>query len=175
MLNRIQTLSGSWEFNGYAKLALAIIGQAAVDLRTRSYLSAVEWLLSRDFILLAECLGLPPGKLRYEILHYQYFEQESGLAMSRTFKLVRQADVSGVSGTGVVAEGVVFKSGKTILCWIRAPHTVTVFNSPDEVLMVHGHAGSTLLLWDDPAQLAGRIPSRTLKKRILREEWWEEV
>jgi len=43
------------------------------------------------------------------------------------------------------------------------------------VLMVHGHAGCTRLQWDDPDQLVGRIPSRTFKKRVVSEEWWEEV
>lgn len=36
----------------------------------------------------------------------------------RRFQLFRAADASGVSGTGIVLEGVVFQSGKTVISWL---------------------------------------------------------
>ena len=39
---------------------------------------------------------------------------------ARRFELHRDDDVSGVSGTGVVAEGVLFSSGRVALEWLSA-------------------------------------------------------
>lgn len=35
----------------------------------------------------------------------------------RIFEMVRQNDESGHSGTGIVLHGVIFPSGKTVICW----------------------------------------------------------
>ena len=69
--------------------------------------------------------------------------------MAKTFKLVRHHDISGVSGTGIVAEGVTFDSGQTVIYWTRPPHTLSVYPSPEAVLDVHGHDGSTRIEWDE--------------------------
>ena len=37
--------------------------------------------------------------------------------MSKLFQLKRNIDNSGISGTGIVAEGVVFPNGKVVVCW----------------------------------------------------------
>jgi len=39
----------------------------------------------------------------------------------RRFLLVRDCDPSGVSGTGIVAEGVQFSDGTAVMHWLRAP------------------------------------------------------
>jgi hypothetical protein len=64
----------------------------------------------------------------------------------KLFKLVRDEDVSGVSGTGVVAEICVFKSGKVCVSFL--PHTanvsnVIVYDSLEDAEKVHGHNGLT--------------------------------
>jgi hypothetical protein len=41
----------------------------------------------------------------------------------RVFQLMRDEDVSGVSGVGRVAVGVVFPSGKVVLEWLRSDTT----------------------------------------------------
>ena len=46
----------------------------------------------------------------------------------RPFWLVRDTDVSGISGTGVVAEGVEFSSGVVALTWLSAWPTSVVFH-----------------------------------------------
>lgn len=60
----------------------------------------------------------------------------------RTFHLVRHVDVSGVSGTGVIAEGSQFTDGSVALRWLQHPSTA-VWPSLDDVLAVHGHQGAT--------------------------------
>lgn len=63
--------------------------------------------------------------------------------MIRTFVLVRDTDVSGVSGTGVVAEGVVFSDGRVALRWTSAYRSTAVYDSLEDAQAVHGHNGST--------------------------------
>lgn len=65
----------------------------------------------------------------------------------RCFQLVRDEDVSGVSGTGVVAEGVCFDSGKVVLSWISEYQSVSVYDSVDDLQAVHGHEGRSRVVW----------------------------
>ena len=67
----------------------------------------------------------------------------------QTFELVRYEDVSGVSGTGVVAEGCVFTDGSVALRWHGANPATAVWPDLDSVLAVHGHAGATVVRWID--------------------------
>jgi len=68
----------------------------------------------------------------------------------RPFKLVRTVDVSGVSGTGVVAEGAEFSDGSVALRWLGAHPSTAVWPSVAEVLAVHGHQGATSVYWIEP-------------------------
>ena len=74
----------------------------------------------------------------------------------RRFRLVRAQDISGVSGVGVVAEGVQFSSGKVALTWCSDVHSVTVFDGVKDVEAIHGHGGRTLVNWLDPPDLEPR-------------------
>lgn len=70
-------------------------------------------------------------------------------SLPRGFELVRLVDVSGVSGTGVVAEGLEFTDGSVALRW-RGEHPSTVaWDNIASVLAVHGHEGATVLNWLD--------------------------
>lgn len=69
----------------------------------------------------------------------------------RRFTLVRHADVSGVSGTGVVAEGVEFAHGWVALCWVSRLTSMTFFWSVADVERIHGHEGMTEIVWLDEA------------------------
>jgi hypothetical protein len=67
----------------------------------------------------------------------------------RTFELVRHHDVTGQTGTGVVAEGVEFTDLTAALRW-RGGHPATaVWPNVEEILAVHGHQGATELRWLD--------------------------
>lgn len=66
----------------------------------------------------------------------------------RTFRLERETDVSGVSGTGTVAEGVVFRDGTVAVRWIVGEHRSTVvWDSIEAVEAIHGHNGATRVVW----------------------------
>lgn len=67
----------------------------------------------------------------------------------RSFKLVRDHDVSGVSGTGEVAEGVEFHDGQCVLSWFGQFHTIEVCPNLDSVIAIHGHGGSTRVVFDE--------------------------
>jgi hypothetical protein len=67
----------------------------------------------------------------------------------RRFNLIRHEDVSGVSGTGVVCEGVVFSDGRTVLRWLRAGGSTAVYDSVEQMEAIHGHDGRTSLEWVD--------------------------
>lgn len=65
----------------------------------------------------------------------------------RTFNLVRKEDVSGVSGTGVVAEGVEFHDGQVVMSWFGRHHTIEVAPNISDIEAIHGHEGRTVIEW----------------------------
>lgn len=69
----------------------------------------------------------------------------------RRFVLERTEDVTGVSGTGTVAEGVLFSNGVVALHWTSAFPTSVVFHhrGMESVEHVHGHSGATRIVWLD--------------------------
>lgn len=69
---------------------------------------------------------------------------------TKTFLLVRDVDVSGISGTGVVAWGVQFPDGIVVTRWCSSETRQTcVWSSIKDVEKVHGHGGSTRIVWGD--------------------------
>jgi hypothetical protein len=76
----------------------------------------------------------------------------------KTFKLVRDEDVSGVSGTGVVAEGVQFDDGQCVLWWPNFG-TIGMYSSAGVLEAVHGHEGRTRIEYDSAGQSLPWIPS----------------
>jgi hypothetical protein len=63
----------------------------------------------------------------------------------RAFELHRSVDVTGVSGDGIVAEGVEFTDGTVALRWVGKNPTSVVFhdNGIESVRTIHGHDGLT--------------------------------
>jgi hypothetical protein len=61
----------------------------------------------------------------------------------RDFVLIRDKDLTGKSGIGVVAEGVVFMDGFAILKWLREPYALGIYETIDALISVHGHEGNT--------------------------------
>ena len=57
----------------------------------------------------------------------------------RSFTVCRQSDESGVSGEGVVIEGVVLASGHCIIHWLFPPPRggIAIFDSLEDFLKVH--------------------------------------
>ena len=71
--------------------------------------------------------------------------------MFRRFVLDRNTDVTGVSGTGIVAEGVEFSDGVCCIHWMGGwPSSVVWYERGlDAVLHVHGHDGRTVVRFLD--------------------------
>ena len=65
----------------------------------------------------------------------------------RFFFLHRVEDESGVSGTGIVAEGVVFSNGRCALNWLTDYESQGIYPSIDELEAIHGHEGKTKVVF----------------------------
>ncbi len=74
---------------------------------------------------------------------------ETGTTSFRRFLLVRYEDESGVSGTGVVAEGVQFSTGRCVLAWVGRYQSLAIYDGIDEIREIHGHDGKTHVSWVD--------------------------
>lgn len=70
----------------------------------------------------------------------------------RTFKVIREVDETGVSGTGVVVEGVIFSDGECVTRWVTEAS--------------HGRSTS---IWDNYASFAAIhvIPHPDNKTKII--------
>lgn len=67
----------------------------------------------------------------------------------RRFKLIREEDVTGVSGTGMVAEGVEFSDGTVVMRWASEHRSTVVWADLSDAMTVHGHNGATYVEWLD--------------------------
>lgn len=67
------------------------------------------------------------------------------------FHLQRDTDVTGVSGTGIVALGVLWPDGTASVRWTgERPSIVFWDGGMADAEHVHGHGGATRIVWDDP-------------------------
>jgi len=70
----------------------------------------------------------------------------------RRFLVVRDDDVSGFSGEGVVCEGVQFSDDHAAIHWLgRYPMTTPHHEGVKTVEAIHGHGGKTRVVWLDEA------------------------
>lgn len=67
----------------------------------------------------------------------------------RRFELFRHVDKSGVSGTGVVAEGVEWSDGSVSMRWLGEDPAFANWSGLQGVINVHGHNGATEVRWID--------------------------
>ena len=68
----------------------------------------------------------------------------------KEFYLQRNEDETGISGTGVVARGVVLPSGKAVLEWQTFHTSLALYNNIADVEAIHGHNGKTLVVMGSP-------------------------
>lgn len=71
----------------------------------------------------------------------------------KTYKLVRNKDINGLSGTGDVAIIAAFPSGRAVMEWTASNHaTLTIFNGGiEEIAQIHGHNGNSVIVsLDEP-------------------------
>jgi len=75
------------------------------------------------------------------------------------FYLLRKKDLSGVSGTGVVARGIILESHRAILEWRSIGfETMSIFDNLEQIRTIHGHDGNTEIILGSP-------PKKLLDKR----------
>ena len=78
----------------------------------------------------------------------------------KSFIVIRHTDVTGLSGTGVVAEGVEWSDGTVTMRWFDIDHdtpnykrgvrpTTVMHENIKSVEALHGHNGATDVMWFD--------------------------
>ena len=67
----------------------------------------------------------------------------------KLFVLQRDNDESGISGEGVVAEGVQFASGKCAMHWLTDTSSIAIYDNIQELETIHGHEGKSRIIWLD--------------------------
>lgn len=81
------------------------------------------------------------------------FKEFNGMTKPQTtmrrFILERLEDETGVSGTGVVAEGVEFWDGTCALRWKTKHRCSAIYDSILVLEAIHGHGGKTKVIWID--------------------------
>ena len=75
----------------------------------------------------------------------------------RTFTVCRQSDETGVSGEGVIIEGIIWATGQCVIHWLYPPPRggFAIFDSLEDFLKVHvyPHPGNgTILTYSDGEQ-----------------------
>lgn len=72
--------------------------------------------------------------------------------MMRTFQLHRDEDETGISGIGIVAEGVQFTDGTCVISWLTEHSSLGIYNDLQTLVSIHGHGGRTRVVWTDTYQ-----------------------
>lgn len=83
--------------------------------------------------------------------------------LPRRFELHRRYDVNGVSGTGTIAYGTLYPSGRVTLAWCSDVPSVGVYDAVAEVELIHGHGGLTEILWIDAEPVRPDRPRAALR------------
>lgn len=79
---------------------------------------------------------------------------------ARVFYLVRIEDETGTSGTGIVAEGVLWSGGDVSVRWLGDSPCVHYWpGGIEHVRRVHGHRGKTKVVWADAEDAPPGAPS----------------
>ena len=76
----------------------------------------------------------------------------------KPFYLQREVDASGVSGTGIVAVGVIMPSGTCILEWCTFHSSIAHYKNIADVEAIHGHEGATKVIM-------GEVPVKKTRKK----------
>lgn len=72
------------------------------------------------------------------------------MTVPRRFHLQRNVDITGASGTGRVADGVLWPDGTATLRWKGERASTVNWDRIGDAEAIHGHGGHTVIVWDDP-------------------------
>ncbi|MFI6249000.1 hypothetical protein [Streptomyces sp. NPDC051016] len=88
------------------------------------------------------------------------------ISFSRPFVLQRDQDISGVSGTGIVADGVLFPDGHAAIHWrgkwaLTTPHP----DGLDSIIDIHDHGGrgDLHIIWSDHDRVRKQVQAAVIK------------
>lgn len=68
---------------------------------------------------------------------------------TKRLHLERDEDVSNVSGTGIVAYGILFPDGTVVLRWDTKVRSTVYYDSIYDLRVITGHGGKTRIVFDD--------------------------
>ena len=68
--------------------------------------------------------------------------------MAKLFYLQGTQDENGISGTGRIAQGIIFDNGKVALTWLSDTPCTGVYDSIGDVRSIHGHEGKTEVIME---------------------------
>lgn len=66
----------------------------------------------------------------------------------RVFRLHRVVDETGISGTGLIADGVLFSDGTCALRWLTKRRSTALYDSLATLVEIHGHGGKTKVIFE---------------------------
>jgi hypothetical protein len=90
--------------------------------------------------------------------------------MAKRFNLVRD-DHDSHNEPGVVAEGVVFESGKVVINWTSKPSTIATYDSLADLMVIQNKNGITRIQWmDNTSGDARPRPAGIHKLRAVHEQ-----
>lgn len=89
----------------------------------------------------------------------------------RRFVLNRKVDTSGLSGTGIVVDGILFPDGQVVLSWRGRVHSLEVFPNIEMLMDIHGHNGATVIEWIDPPEPECQTCGEFVKDCQCPENW----
>lgn len=92
-------------------------------------------------------VGVDPQQAYEDVRQILASNWEHADVPGRAFDLIRHVDESKVSGTGRVAEGFEFEDGTVALRWRGARSSTNVYASVEDVTAIHGHGGSTRVVY----------------------------
>lgn len=101
-----------------------------------------------DFQAQGMCGSVSPDGKRVCVLHPDLVHLHEW-DTARRFVLDRIEDMTGVSGIGTVAWGVVFPDGTVAMRWNTEWTSTAVYESMEHVEHVHLHHGATQVVWLD--------------------------
>lgn len=55
----------------------------------------------------------------------------------RRFIMYRHKDLTGISGTGRVLDGVMFRNGRVVVSWLTYTHSINIYDSLEAFKSVH--------------------------------------
>jgi len=79
----------------------------------------------------------------------------------RVFQLDRVKDVAGISGTGLVAEGIEFEDGQVVLRWYNTG-AITIFKTLQDCRLVHCAGGNTRIIHDGNGKRLDQLQQENL-------------